>query len=212
MKRLSMFPVSLILLVLLTLSFQSIAFAASLKGSPTGKRVNAVVPNCVSTIAKSKETPNCDPYPRCTATYCYNLDPYAEGCGTSETYNHISYVSTPIDEDIPGAGVATYGYITNYYSSWCVANWAVVSVTTAGHNVSIITDLKITTTDTNKHSEEMCYPVQCNPFSFYPGPAYPTWTNMIDGTNKTYAHVYAEVEATEGYYYSLLPYPIDADQ
>ena len=206
-----MLPLFLVVLVGLVLGFQGTAFAVSLNSSLTEKQVTTMVPSCPSAVGKSKERPNCVPYPRCTAAGCYNIDPYAEGCGAATTYNHISYVSTPIEEGIPGAGVAIYGYITNYYSSWCVANWALVSVTTAGHNASIITDLQITTTDTNKHSEEMCYPIQCNPFSFYPGTAYPSWTNMVDGTNKTYAHVYADVEGPEGYY-SLLPYPIDADQ
>ena len=211
MKRLSMIILSLVVMAILSLNFQTTALAASFKSSPPVKRVTTMVPNCPSTVGTSKATPNCVPYPRCTATGCYNLDPYAEGCGTATTYNHISYVQTSIDEGIPGAGVVTYGYITNYYSSWCVANWAEVSVTTAGHNISIITDLQITTTDANKHNEEMCYPVKCNPFSFYTGTAYPSWTNMVDGTNMTYAHVYAEVDGTDGYR-SLLPYPIDADQ
>jgi hypothetical protein len=160
-----------------------------------------MAPNCASVVGKLKETPGCVPYPRCTATYCYNLDPYAEGCGTATTYNHISYVQTPFGGSFSGQPWFTYGYITNYYSSWCVANWAVVSLTQTGYDASVGIALWITTTG----NEKMCYPVDCG---YYPGPAYPAWTNMVDGTNKTFAYVDANVGAGA----SLDPFPAEADQ
>jgi hypothetical protein len=220
MKRRSMVSLSIVLLAVLVLGFQSTAFAASFKGSPTGKHVTTMAPNCVSAVGKSKVTPNCTPYPRCFATSCYNLDPYAEGCGTATTYNDISYVSAYIGNgvpqisrnSIPAVEPTIVAYLTNYYSPWCDANWAVVSLSPTGSNASIITDLQITTTDANKHKEEVCYPVQCNPMSFYTGGVYPSWTNMVDGTNTTYAYLYADGYDEFGGFESFLPYPLEADQ
>ena len=186
MKQLSIIPLSLVLLVMLSLNFQGTTFAASFKGSPSGKHVTTMAPNCPSVVGKSKVTPDCTPYPRCTASGCYNLDPYAEGCGTATAYNHISIKSDPIYQDYGGVGGGSnylWGYVYNYYSSWCIANWNLVSL-----SVNTSVQLIITTTDSKGHSEEVCFPNNsCGTYEEYSSGVFPAWTNMVDGTNVTSA-------------------------
>lgn len=158
---------------------------ASFKGSPTGKHVTTMVPNCPSAVGASRKMPNCvpPPYPRCTAASCYNLDPHAEGCGTATTYNHISiqYNSFVL---YPGTSSSTVvAYIYNYYSPWCKTNWAEAAVLNP-YIYSVGLRIQITTTDVNRYKEEMCYPDDCWSTDEYAGP-WPDWTNMVDGTNKT---------------------------
>ena len=196
-----------LMVAILTLSVQRSAFAGAPKGSPTGQPVHRV-PNCPTAKGAVEQRPNCIPPAPCSTTGCYGIDPYASGCGTVETYNHISYVSTPFGTGLYGNVWVTYGYLTNYYSPWCIANWTIVSLTTTGYNQSVsIQDLQITTTDAKEHNEKMCYPNGCG--GTYPGPAWPTWTNMVDGTNITYASTYAD-GGINGI--SLDPWPAHANQ
>lgn len=115
MKRFLMAFLSTILLAVLILSFQSTAFAATLKGAPTGKKIATV------------NSPNVT----CSQNGCNGLDPVTTGCSATAS----TALSTPIV-----SGSVTIGIINLRYSSACGTNWAqVLSYNgTADFNVSVL--------------------------------------------------------------------------
>ena len=140
-----------------------------------------------STVNHAKTSPNyVPPEPDCYGSGCYNKDPFQTKCGVPDQPPHSGNSVTVRSEYIPSnstGGVAGYiGVIYDYYSTFCNANWAEVTMyQDPGRDVRIY----ITTTDANGRFEKQCEPTNC--VDFYSGTSYPAWTNMVDGTNVTTA-------------------------
>lgn len=121
----------------------------------------------------------------CSGYTCHGHDPEIYGCTATTT------ITTPVD--YKGVQVAT---LWNRYSSACKANWARAQLTTAGLNAHDQFWIYIYTTDSTNHQEVMCFPGppdnsgEMNELDLC-GPTYGgseiLYTDMVDGTNKTYA-------------------------
>ncbi|EFH87040.1 DUF2690 domain-containing protein [Ktedonobacter racemifer] len=117
---------------------------------------------------QAKVTPQFIP-PPCTNSGCYGLDPYKTACGKASSYNTIYTVSAPVPANYTSYKATIY----NKYSTWCRANWAEI---VSNGNARI---------DIHNSYETRCFPNDCT--TFYPGPNYPAWTDMIDGAEIAYA-------------------------
>ncbi|WP_376796235.1 hypothetical protein [Thermogemmatispora sp.] len=115
--------------------------------------------------------------PACQDEDCYGRDPYANACGQPGTLNDVTLKAVDIWTGGPQGGGIWIGQLYNYFSSYCVANWAVVWLK-APYAVSI----RISTAGTTEHQ---CYPENCT--SYYTGRAFPAWTNMVNGSGLTTA-------------------------
>ncbi|WP_157436511.1 hypothetical protein [Actinospica robiniae] len=124
----------------------------------------------------------------CSTRGCASYDPYAESCTAASSITK-TYTS--------GAAVAT---VVNEYSSVCKANWVFAYENTSAQNAGWTLSLSISTTDSSGASESMCGPspiLETDPGSAniievcrgtYGGATgWPMWTDMVDGTNKSYA-------------------------
>jgi hypothetical protein len=127
----------------------------------------------------------------CSGRGCAGHDPHAESCTAASSITK-TYTS--------GAAVAT---VVNEYSSVCNANWTFAYENTSAQNAGWTLFLSISTTDSLSPSgayEYMCTPgpvLETDPGSAdivevcrgtYSGAAgWPMWTDMVDGTHKSYA-------------------------
>lgn len=140
-----------------------------------------------ATVSHTKVSPNfIPPEPDCTGASCDGQDPYQLNCGVNgepaHSGNRVTVNSAYIPSNATGGVDGELGVIYNYYSTFCNANWAEVTMyQDPGRAVSI----DISTTDANGKSEKQCEPSNCT--SAYTGTSYPAWTNMVDGTHTTYA-------------------------
>ena len=139
------------------------------------------------TVSSGKTIPNyIPPEPDCYGSGCYNKDPFQTKCGVNgqpaHSGNVVSYTSAYIPSNSTGGVDGYLGVIYNYYSSFCNANWAEVTMYQDPGRAVLI---DIDTTDANGHYEKQCEPTNCT--SGYTGTSYPAWTNMIDGTKVTTA-------------------------
>lgn len=155
--------VALTLLVLCLQLTITTANASSVSGKPNSH-----------TPAISQSTPT----PPCKGVYCDGLDPFSTNCGYSASYNSISWIPTNILQNKTSGAIV--GTVTNYYSSWCNANWTEATMcNNTGINIVAIANAGFG----NEHDEH--YP---SGTGFYYGQnGYPTWTNMVDGTNTVYS-------------------------
>jgi hypothetical protein len=135
----------------------------------------------LSATERQVTLPLAAPSPPCSGPTCFKLDPFQEGCGTATSYNALSYTTAPLYQNFNSG--PTIGYIYNYYSTWCNANWAEAWLyTSGGITISIDTDFG------EPNYEFQCYPGNNNCPGFYYGQTgYPTWTNMVNGTDYAYA-------------------------
>lgn len=116
----------------------------------------------------------------CFASGCTGLDPYNLNCGGRGGDAQTNFVSTKGD------------FLFNDYSPSCQANWAEGTLSqeqvSAGYSMYVY----ISTTDSNGQSESMCSPTPgggglheyCTDT---PYKGIDAWTDMVDGTNTTYA-------------------------
>ncbi|WP_052887690.1 hypothetical protein [Thermogemmatispora carboxidivorans] len=115
--------------------------------------------------------------PPCQGAECYGDDPYTTTCGKSSANNSVTLTAVDIWTGGPQGGGTWIGQLYNYYSTACVANWAVVWL-----NAPYAISIRISTVGSSEHQ---CYPENCT--SYYTGKAFPAWTNMVDGNFLTTA-------------------------
>jgi hypothetical protein len=126
----------------------------------------------------------------CTGRGCATQDPNASGCTAASSITK-TYQS--------GSAVATF---VNEYSKVCNANWVLAYENAAAQNAGWGLYIKVSTTDSIGGQEYMCMP-QTGPVIFegknisescggwYSGATgWPTWTDMVDGTNKSYGKMW----------------------
>lgn len=119
----------------------------------------------------------------CYGTSCHGLDPSITQCD--------QYYSTPNTTSFDGAT------LTNWYSTGCNANWALGYLSAADQNSGYSFQLYIYTTDSTGAYEFMCYPSTDSNSGFYNEPcddgyyngSVNAYTDMVDGTNVTYAQL-----------------------
>ncbi len=123
----------------------------------------------------------------CSGWSCHGHDPSIYGCSATST-------GQADVKDSDGAVVAT---LQNRYSSGCNANWARAWLTQTGLSRGYMFQTWITTTDSQGHSESMCFPSSLNNSGqltescsgYYGKDTQVTWTDMVDGTNLTTANI-----------------------
>jgi hypothetical protein len=127
-------------------------------------------------IKQATARPLAAPPPPCYGSTCFKLDPFAKGCGTATWYNSLPHTNAPLRQNFSSGTII--GYIYNYYSSWCNANWAeAVMYNSTGVTISIESNFG------EPNEEFQCYPGDNYCPGFYYGQTgYPDWTNMVDGT------------------------------
>jgi hypothetical protein len=155
----------------LTLKFQATTLTSSAHGAPA----RSVGP-------LQHMLPASAPKPPCSSSGCYKLDPFTTygapaSCGTITPYNTLWHTRAALLQHWNSG--STIGYIYNYYSTWCNANWAEAWLYTKG-GITISIDTYFGEPD----EEFQCYPGDnvCPGF-YYGQTGYPTWTNMVDGTS-----------------------------
>jgi Protein of unknown function (DUF2690) len=120
----------------------------------------------------------------CSGYSCHGHDPVAWGCD--------KYQLTSTETD---GALAT---VVNWYSTGCNANWAQAWLSPAAIAAGDKMTADIEAIDTQGNEEIMCYPGPgdtgnlmelCYDGGYYSGSA-PAYTDMVDGTNLTYAAVY----------------------
>lgn len=121
----------------------------------------------------------------CYATSCAGYDPISYGCAVTSTTTHVGALAT----------------VWNRYSYGCRANWARAQLTTAAVNAGYKMWVEVQAPITAEGEEYMCwpnYPSQnnqgfsfefCNPALGPYGGSSIVYTDMVDGTNTTYATV-----------------------
>lgn len=105
------------------------------------------------------------------------------------------------DSTTQGEATGWYGGIQvvtawNRYSYTCNANWARGQLTAAAVARGYLMQVQIGTWDTNGNWEAMCYPgpsntgqLQENCYNYLYGGSAPAYTDMVNGTNLTYATI-----------------------
>ena len=116
----------------------------------------------------------------CWGYSCHGLNPSSQGCSATSTTTASS----------------TLVVLQNRDSSGCNANWARAELTQQGSLNGDQFIVYIVTTDSRGNTEEMCYPGPSNTGQLINGcdgfgsnSMNYQWTDMVDGTNLTYAHV-----------------------
>jgi len=121
------------------------------------------------------------PSDTCYGASCYGKDPFTFGCLDSYT---LSPDNTP--EYYNGNLV---GYFSSVYSYTCNANWNQATLTPDAISKGFRVRTGIATYDSQTPSqfESICYPTDCNTFGYGGETGWPTYSNMVDGTNTTYS-------------------------
>ena len=132
----------------------------------------------------------------CYGYSCHGHDPVTYGCSTTNS-SPPAYVV-----DSSGTTLAT---VWDDWSYGCKANWANAVLSPAAINAGDVLFVEIKTKDSQNQNEWMCYPGLENDsgkltegcaYGAYPGEpgigyggSAGAYTDMVDGTNKTYADV-----------------------
>jgi hypothetical protein len=117
----------------------------------------------------------------CYATSCAGHDPTTHGCAATSTTSYSGSLAT----------------VWNRYSAACDSNWVRGQLTSTALRAGDTTSISISTTDSQGNDEFMCWPGLTNdqggPIELCSGILYGgssiAYSDMVDGTNKTYATV-----------------------
>ena len=126
----------------------------------------------------------------CSGYSCHGLDPTAQACGVTSTAGPVYAVTNGV----------TYATLWNRYSFGCNANWARAQLSAASVSAGYRLYAYVYTSDSRGSFEYMCWPGIPNnacalsescagfPNAGYGGSSV-VYTDMVDGTNVTYANV-----------------------
>src|SRR5215469_4902515 len=120
----------------------------------------------------------------CYGASCYNQDPVTFGCLDS-------YIISP-ENKLEYYGGIIVGSFSVVYSYTCNATWvqATLDPFAINQGYRVLTAIRTDDSQTPSQDELICYPDDCyndHPIGYGGETGWPTYSNMVDGTNTTYS-------------------------